>query len=181
MSAQSPSVHLPKPGTYVIEPASSTIEFTTRAMFGLAGVKGTFALTSGEITIADPVSESSATATVSAASFDTGNARRDDHVRSEDFLHQEAHPEISFRSTGLSQEGDTWVLSGDLTVRSETAPVQLAVQDIAEDGRTLTVRAVTTVDRYAHGISKLKGMTARQPSSTSSPRLNRVWSPIRTS
>jgi polyisoprenoid-binding protein YceI len=162
MTSEQTSVQLPQTGTYVIQPASSNLEFTTRHMFGLAGVRGTFELTSGEITIADPPTESTATATASAGSFDTRNAKRDEHVKSKDLLNHEDHPEITFRSTGLSQRDGRWVLRGDLTARGGTAPVELTVEDFADDGRTLTARAVTTVDRYAHGITKLKGMAGRR-------------------
>ena len=46
-------------------------------MFGLAPVKGTFRLVSGQITIADPVTSSTVSAVVDAASFATGNPQRD--------------------------------------------------------------------------------------------------------
>jgi polyisoprenoid-binding protein YceI len=52
------AVQIPAAGIYQLDPAASTVTFATRHMFGLAPVKGTFRLVSGQITIADPVTSS---------------------------------------------------------------------------------------------------------------------------
>lgn len=76
------SVQLPPAGTYEVDPARSSLTFTTRHMFGLGKVTGTFQLESGTVTVAEPVTRSTAQAVVEAGSFRTGTPRRDDHVRS---------------------------------------------------------------------------------------------------
>src|SRR5262249_15605274 len=64
--------------------------------------------------------------TLQAASIDTGNADRDTHLRSEDFLYTEAFPEITFRSKGLRPAGESrWSMEGELTIRGVTRPVAL--------------------------------------------------------
>lgn len=155
------TVQIPAAGTYRLDPAASSISFTTRHMFGLGGVAGTFRLVSGEITITDPVTSSAASAVIDAASFDTGSAARDKDIKSANFLHTGEHPQITFTSTELAREGDRWLLRGQITVRGNSAPAELVVSEArtADDG--LVVRATTRVDRYAHGLMKKKGMAGR--------------------
>ncbi|SRR6266568_8214563 len=71
------TVQIPATGTYRIDPASSSVSFTTRHLFGLGAVKGTFGVLSGEVTIADPVTASTARAVIDAASFSGGHPQRD--------------------------------------------------------------------------------------------------------
>ena len=52
------AVQIPAAGIYQLDPAASTVTFATRHIFGLAPVKGTFRLVSGQIAIADPVTSS---------------------------------------------------------------------------------------------------------------------------
>jgi polyisoprenoid-binding protein YceI len=79
-----PDLPVVAPGTYRIDAEASRIGFKTRHMFGLGPVKGTFALTTGEITVADVPERSSVQATASAASFNTRNPLRDVRPRRSD-------------------------------------------------------------------------------------------------
>jgi polyisoprenoid-binding protein YceI len=155
------AVQIPAAGTYRIDPAASSLTFATRHMFGLGAVKGSFRLVSGEITIADPVTVSAASAVIDAASFHTGSAARDKAVKSASFLHIAEHPQITFRSTELARDGGTWKLSGQITARGTTAPAELTVTEARTDEDGPVIRATTRVDRYAHGITKKKGMAGR--------------------
>ena len=58
------AVQIPAVGTCQLDPAASTVTFATRHLFGLGAVKGTFRLISGQITIADPVTSSTASAVI---------------------------------------------------------------------------------------------------------------------
>jgi polyisoprenoid-binding protein YceI len=130
-------------------------------MFGLGGVHGSFRPISGEITIADPVTASAATAVIDAASFHTGGAARDKDVKSANFLHVGEHPQITFTSTGLARDADRWVLRGQITVRGVSAPAELVVTEARAEEGGLLIKATTRVDRYAHGVTKKKGMAGR--------------------
>jgi polyisoprenoid-binding protein YceI len=70
MSTPMTAREAPPSGQYAIDPAGSSVTFVTRHMFGLAPVRGTFAVTSGVLTIAEPAEGSRAEVEVSAASFD---------------------------------------------------------------------------------------------------------------
>ncbi len=156
------SVELPPAGTYTVDPERSSISFTTRHMFGLGKVNGTFRVESASITVAEPVTRSTAHAVIGAGSFHTGTPRRDEHVRSAAFLHAERHPEIRFESTGVSRgAGGAWVVEGHLTVRGHRAPVELAVDSLSVENGSLKISASATVDRYRHGLTAAKGLAAR--------------------
>jgi polyisoprenoid-binding protein YceI len=157
----SATVQIPAAGTYRLDPQASSISFAARHMFGLGGVTGTFQLVSGEITITDPVTSSNASAVIDAASFQTGLAARDKDVKSANFLHADEHPQITFTSTELAQDGDQWLLRGQITVRGKSAPAELVVTEARADNGGLFVKATTRVDRYAHGLIKKKGMAGR--------------------
>jgi len=155
------TIKSPSTGTYRIEPESSSIRFTTRHMFGLGKVTGTFAVTGGSVSVAEAVENSSVTAVASAASFSTGNQRRDDQVKSPALLDAEQFSEIQFHSTALTNDGTNWTLRGDLTAHGVTAPVEFVVTEVQSDASSLTVHANGTVDRYAHEVTKMKGMAGR--------------------
>lgn len=161
MSSPDATVSIPTAGRYRLDPDTCTIQFTTRHMFGLAPVKGTFEVESGDLTILEPLTSSTLRVTASVASFYTGNPKRDEHVRSQEFLDAANHPQISFRSTGLERNSDSWSLHGVLKARGQSAPLVLAVQEVLEKGGVLKLRATAKVDRFAHGITRMPRMAGR--------------------
>ncbi|AVT29178.1 YceI family protein [Plantactinospora sp. BC1] len=148
-------------GTYTIDPERSVIRFDTRAVFGLLPVRGTFRIGSGTITVATPVEESTAEAEVLADSFDSGLGPRDSHVRSADYLDAAGHPYLRFRGERFVPSGAGGTLHGQLTVRTVTRPVTLDVERVAGGTAELSARAGTTIDRYAFGLTRARGMTGR--------------------
>jgi len=154
-------VTIPAAGGYRIDPARSTVTFSTRHLFGLAPVRGTFRLRSGHIQVDRP-ERSTAEATVAAESFHTGTPARDTQVRSAAYLDADRHPDIVFASTGLSRSGDDWVLEGTLTVRGQTRPLSLRVLSLSPEESGLRLSAATRVDRYEFGITAGRGITGRR-------------------
>ena len=148
---------VPVAGTYVLDPTHSSISFSVRHL-GLAKVRGGFEVRSGTIVIAEDPTQSSVEAVIDASSFNTGTADRDAHVRSADFLDVEQYPDITFRSTGVRQAGDSWQIDGELTVRDVTRPVTLDVefegseQDPWGNGR-IAFSASTEINREDFGIT----------------------------
>jgi polyisoprenoid-binding protein YceI len=120
------------PGIWAVDAAHSTVGFTARHLM-ITKVRGHFTDFDGVVTIADEPLASSVVADVRLASIDTGNADRDGHLRSADFFDTETHPEMSLRSTSIREEGDDYVLVGDLTIAGQTHPVEFA---LAFDGVT---------------------------------------------
>ena len=119
------SPQLPGPGTWVIDPSHSRVGFVARYMM-LTKVRGHFRELSGTIHVTDDPAASWAEATIGAASIDTSDATRDQHLRSPEFLDVESYPELRFRSTSVSvSQNGRLELTGDLTIRDVTRPVTL--------------------------------------------------------
>lgn len=116
---------LPPPGTWTIDPAHSAVGAVAQHL-GLSSVRGRFAAFEGRIEVAEPVEASRVTARIEAASIDTGNKMRDDHLRSADFLSADANPYITYEGDGLTAAGpDRWTVHGRLTLNGITRPVDL--------------------------------------------------------
>jgi polyisoprenoid-binding protein YceI len=73
---------IPEPGRYDIDTTCSAVTFRTRHLFGLAPVRGSFAIRTGTINVTEPLADSSIHAEIDPASFRTGNGQRDINVRS---------------------------------------------------------------------------------------------------
>ena len=113
-------------GTWTLDPAHTRIGFVARHAM-VTKVRGSFNEFEGTAVLdgANPAS-SHAEVTIKAASIDTRNAQRDEHLRSNDFLAMQEHPEITFISTGVRQVGETtFELTGDLTIRGITKSVTI--------------------------------------------------------
>jgi polyisoprenoid-binding protein YceI len=116
---------LPAPGMYTIDPMHSAIYVTARHL-GFATVRGRFTEFNGKIEVGNPVEESRVTALIDAASIDTGNKMRDDHMRSADFMSVDVHPVIQYVGTGITPlGGEKWRLDGRLTLNGTTRSVAL--------------------------------------------------------
>ncbi|HEX3787857.1 MAG TPA: YceI family protein [Pseudonocardiaceae bacterium] len=116
---------LPEAGTWTIDPAHSAILITARHM-GIASVRGRFAEFGGQLEVGRPAESSTVTAKIQAASIDTGNKMRDDHLRSADFLHVDQYPVIEYQGTGIVPVGgENWRLQGDLVLNGVTQPVAM--------------------------------------------------------
>ncbi|NEC91671.1 YceI family protein [Streptomyces sp. SID12501] len=118
---------LPPPGPWTVDPAHSSVGAVAQHL-GISSVHGRFTEFTATIGIApDDVAKSRVDAVISAASIDTGNATRDEHLRSADFLDAERHPDIAFRSTGLTPAAgpDRWTVHGELSMRGVVRPVDL--------------------------------------------------------
>lgn len=122
-------VDQPPPGIWVLDVAHSTISATAHHL-GLAAVHGRFSSFTGVITVAEhDVTASTVDVEIEAGSIDTGNAQRDAHLRSRDFLDTANHPTLHFVSTGVTRSADRrgWTLDGQLTMAGTTRPVQLGM------------------------------------------------------
>jgi polyisoprenoid-binding protein YceI len=105
----------------------SEIGFTVRHA-GISKVRGRFTDASAEARVGDSLAESSLHATVRTASFESGDANRDGHVKGPDFFDVEQYPDMTFRATSVEGDGEDYTLTGDLTIRGVTKPVELEVE-----------------------------------------------------
>lgn len=167
------TTNTPCPGTYTIDPDRSVITFRTRHLFGLAPVRGTFRLRAGEIRVAEQAAASAVRVAVDAASFRTGNPGRDHTVKSPRLLDTGRHPVFTFTSTQVAPirdvapiqgnaAGGRWTVLGTLVVTGNDCPVELTLEQAQADGQELSVVATADIDRYAFGVTAMKGLAARR-------------------
>jgi polyisoprenoid-binding protein YceI len=145
-------------GTFEIDGAHSTVEFKIRHL--LTKVSGNFREFDGAISY-DPESPagSSVEFSVQAASIDTANQKRDDHLRSADFFEAEKYPKLSFKSKSVKKAGDGKLeVTGDLTIKDVTKevtiPVEVAgVMNSPFGGKVAGFETNFTIDRQDFGVS----------------------------
>ncbi|ADB33607.1 YceI family protein [Kribbella flavida DSM 17836] len=111
-------------GDYTIDPSHSRVGFVARHAM-VTKVRGSFNEFEGTAHVdGQNPANSSVRVAIQAKSIDTRNGQRDDHLRSNDFLDMDNHPEITFESAAVEPAGDdTFKVSGDLTIRGVTKPV----------------------------------------------------------
>ncbi|MFE9171700.1 YceI family protein [Streptomyces kebangsaanensis] len=146
-------------GIWTIDPAHSSIAFVARHAM-ITKVRGTFEDFDGRLYLdGEHPGRSTADVTIKAASLNTRQEQRDQHLRSADFFHAEAHPELSFRSTSVQQlSADAYRLTGDLSIKGITLPVVL---DLTHTGTATDpfgneragFEGSTTVDRTDWGLT----------------------------
>jgi polyisoprenoid-binding protein YceI len=150
-------VELPAAGRWDIDPAHTTVGFWVRHL-GVTKVRGRFEAFRGDIVIGERPESSRVHVVIDAASIDTREAERDEHLRSGDFLDVEHHPTLTFTATEVRRRGRRWELAGDLTIRGVTRPVVLdtTFEGGAIDpwgGRRVMFNAATTIERADFGLS----------------------------
>jgi polyisoprenoid-binding protein YceI len=116
--------------TYTIDPVHSQVGFSIRHF--VSKVPGKFNKFSGTVTVdrANPAA-SSAEATIEIASVDTGNQKRDDHLRTADFFDAAKFPTMKFKSSSWKKTGEnTYDVVGALTIKDVTKDVILKVTSL---------------------------------------------------
>lgn len=149
------------------DPAYTTVEFVVRNLW--YNVKGRFRTIEGVIVLdEDDIRQSTVNATIKASSIDTGNLRRDTHLRAPDFLDVEKFPDIEFTSTSVARgkDRDSLDLKGTLIVKDKQVPIALAVNEMdrsrsPKGEEFIYYSATAELDRFACGISYGRGLIGR--------------------
>jgi polyisoprenoid-binding protein YceI len=116
-----------KAGEWTLDKMHTQVGFAIRHL-GVAKVRGRFADVDASLVVGPSLEHCQVSATIATASLDTGNPDRDAHVKSPDLLHVEQRPTMSFRSTGVRDNADGWLLDGELTIGEVTRPITLDVE-----------------------------------------------------
>lgn len=95
----------------------------------------------------------SGTLVVDAASINTRNKKRDEHLRTADFFEVQKHPTITYTAKGgrLTPSGQVEV-DGELTVHGQTRPLPL-VANVDVEGASATVSTQVDIDRSNWGLT----------------------------
>lgn len=137
---------------WTIDKPHSNVGFSVRHF--VSNVPGNFRDFHGQIVYdAENPAASSVEVTVQAASIDTANDQRDNHLRSPDFFEVEKHPTWSFKSKKVAPLGEnTLAVTGDLTIKGVTKEVTVPVQVLGVMGDKAGFETEFTVDRKDYGI-----------------------------
>ena len=140
---------------FKIDPAHSSANFAVKHLL-VSTVRGRFADLSGTIHLDEnDIAKSWVTAVVKAASINTDNDRRDNHLRSADFFDVAKYPEIRFQSTRIEKRGEQYVAIGNLTIKDVTRQIEVPFTFVTADARgkkRMGVEAATKIDRYDYHI-----------------------------
>jgi polyisoprenoid-binding protein YceI len=144
--------------TWTLDPAHSSVGFSAKHMM-VTTVRGTMAIRDFDLDFdPDALERSSVRVSLDAASINTGQEARDQHLRSADFLQTEAYPTIEFASTRIEPAGSGYRLHGNLTIRGETRPVVLdaefaGVVPNLQGGQRAAFSARTKINREDFGLT----------------------------
>jgi polyisoprenoid-binding protein YceI len=139
-------------GQWTVDPARSTVELHSRSVWGLVPVKGHFGQVAGEAVIS-PAGEATGTLRVGAASIDTKNAKRDTHLRSDDFFASDAHSDIVFTATQVAPAGAGVTVTGTLQVRDRTQSLTFPASVTVLGDGALQLDGQVTIDRSDFGLT----------------------------
>jgi polyisoprenoid-binding protein YceI len=145
--------------TWKIDPAHSNAQFVVRHMM-ITNVRGGFSGVQGTVVYdPDDLNSSSVDVTIDKNTLSTGDATRDTHVKSADFLDVENYPTITFKSKKITKDGDDLKVTGDLTLHGVTKDVVLNVEGPTEEqkdpwGNTrVGASATTKIKRSDFGLT----------------------------
>lgn len=137
----------------------SNVGFSVRHLM-VSKVHGHFKTWTGSLSIDEGnLAASSVEVKIDAASIDTKEQQRDDHLRSADFLDAAKYPHIVFRSTAVSKVADDrYRVTGDFTIRDVTKPVVLDVEYFGRQkdpwgGERMGFTAKTHIERKDYGLN----------------------------
>jgi len=150
--------------TWQIDPAHSAAQFAVRHMM-VSTVRGEMGKVTGTVNIDESdLTKSSVEATIDASGINTREPKRDDHLRSPEFLDTAKYPTITFKSTKISKMDDHYQVAGDLTLHGVTKPIVLDVSGAATPikdpmgNMKLGGSATTRINRQDFGVAWNKSL-----------------------
>lgn len=151
--------------TWTIDPSHTLVEFSARHMM-VTTVKGRFTDVKGVITNFDSnPANASVDVEIATASLTTGDDGRDSHLKSADFFEVETYPTITFKSTKVEGSGESFKVTGNLTIHGVTKEVVLDASFHGTGtnpwGKTVAgFAAETKINRKDYGLNWNVGLEA---------------------
>jgi polyisoprenoid-binding protein YceI len=142
---------------WTLDPAHTGIHFMARHMV-FTKVRGSFKTFQGTLSLDEAdLTKSKVEVTIDAASVDTGEPKRDGHLKSPDFFDVEKFPSLTFKSKSIAKRGKDYAVTGDLTIHGVTKEVVLDAEFEGKGkdpwGNEKTAfSAKTTVNREDFGL-----------------------------
>lgn len=141
-------------GVWRLDPARTTITVTATKL-GFFSVPATLAVSAGTIKIDTDQQVAAAEIIADAGSYTSRNDKRNDHVRSSDFLDADNHTDLVFQAETVKPIDGGYRAEGSVTVKGHRSPLTIDITDVEVHADHGSLTATATVDRNAIGISKL--------------------------
>ncbi|NNC81062.1 MAG: YceI family protein [Acidimicrobiales bacterium] len=154
-SAQTDTTTALPAGTWNLDPAKTTITVTATKL-GFVKVPATLTMQSGTIEIDADNEVTGVEVVADAGSYASPNAKRNEHIRSADFLDVDNHPEVTFTAGKVSRTATGYRADGSVTVKGQRSPTTVDISDV-DTGRGSFV-ATATMDRNAIGVDKMPSL-----------------------
>jgi len=146
--------------TWTIDPEHSYVGFKVRHLM-VSNVKGNFTTFNGTVDLDDKdVAKSKVAVNIDTNSIDTNVQKRDEHLRSVEFLDVAKYPAMTFTSKKIAQNGkDRLAITGDLTLRGVTREVVLDAEALSPESKDpwgnirRGTTATTTINRKDFGLT----------------------------
>src|SRR3954462_8331101 len=140
--------------TYKVDPMHSSIVFKSKHL-DTSYVFGRFNEFGGTVNVDTDPSKMSFDVSAKVDSIDTGNGKRDTHLKSPDFFSAKEFPTIAFKSTSVKAAGEgKYEVTGDLTLHGVTKPVTVTLNKTGEStmmGNRVGFLSTFTVKRSDFG------------------------------
>ena len=150
-------------GDFVIDPEYSSIVFRVKHL-GISFVYGRFNRAMGRyVSPGGETGKAELDIRVRVMDIDSGNAVRDDHLRSPDFFHAEKYPWVTFKSVSIaSLNADSFKVAGDLSFHGVTRRITIEAVKTGnrEDGQgqiRTGFQATFTIRRSDYGMKHMLG------------------------
>ena len=138
-------------GLWSIDAQHSEIGFAVKDMWGLRTVRGVFGAYDGTLTVGP--NGAAGELTIEAASLDTGNSRRDRHLRSPAFFDVEQHPRIVFATTAVTDRDGLLAVAGELAIGSSRVRLEIPVTVERTLDGALCLEGDANVSRATAGVA----------------------------
>jgi len=148
------------PDKYSVDANHSTVGFSIPILDGVSSVRGKFTDFTVDIDFDETaITKSSVSATIKAASINTGIEARDKHLRTADFFEVEKYPEITFQSTKIVKKGKDYVAIGTFAMHGVSKEISIPFTSTGKFYNQVTKKnlmgfsATLQLDRRDYGMS----------------------------
>ena len=135
--------------TWQIDTAHSRAQFTVRHLM-ISNIRGDFGAVTGTVDYdGKDITKAKVNATIDVKSISTRVEKRDEHLKTDDFLDVANHPTMTFVSTAITPAaGGKYNMTGNLTIRGTTKPVTF---ELTAPSGPITTRGTTKIGASASG------------------------------
>lgn len=144
-------------GNWTVDSAHTQVNFSVRHA-GISKVRGTFEQVEGNVEVGDSLDNTKINISIKTASINTRQDYRDNHLRSAEFFDAEQFPEITFVSTAIEGDGETFTITGDLNLHGVTKEVEFEAEfngaTVDQNGQLRAgASASATIQRKEFGLT----------------------------